>query len=134
MKIGAFAKACRVPADTVRYYEKIGLLSSGTRNAAGYRLFDSNHVVTMRFIRNAQSLGMSLETIRQLLEIQLNKEEAHCEDVKLFVGGQLEELDKQIDELVAMRSAMAKLHDACCGGLDDARCCSILQALEVGNV
>ena len=134
MKIGEFAQASQVPSDTIRYYEKIGLLKPSQRSASGYRLYDSNDIETLRFIRSAQSLGMSLDTIKQLLAIQLNKQAAHCEDVKLFVAEQLKDLDARIAELVTMRTAMGKLHDACCGGDEAASCCSILQALETGDV
>ncbi|WP_154222447.1 Zn(2+)-responsive transcriptional regulator [Marinicella rhabdoformis] len=134
MKIGEFAQTSQVSADTIRYYEKIDLLKPSQRSASGYRLYSSQDLETLRFIRSAQSLGMSLETIKQLLAIQLNKQAAHCEDVKRFVGKQLKDLDARIDELVTMRTAMGKLHEACCGGDEVASCCSILQALESGDV
>ncbi len=134
MKIGEFSQASQVSTDTIRYYEKIGLLKSSRRSASGYRLYAPHDLETMRFIRSAQSLGMSLDTIKQLLAIQLNKQAAHCEDVKRFVGEQLKDLDIRIAELETMRSALSKLHDACCGGDEDARCCSILTALESGDV
>lgn len=134
MKIGAFAQAGQVPADTIRYYEKIGLLTAGHRNEAGYRVYGEQQLATLRFIRSAKQLGMSLDTIKQLLDIQVNKAEAHCEDVKLFVGQQLKQLEEKIEEFNRMHAAMQQLHDACCGGDEAATCCSILQALEAGDV
>ena len=134
MKIGEFSERSGVPIDTLRYYEKIGLLKAESRNQAGYRFYDDNNLETIRFILSSKGLGFSLETIQRLLSIQVNKEDASCEEVKQFIAGQLSELDQRLAELKRMRKAMSKLHDSCCGGEEDARFCSILQALEAGNV
>jgi len=134
MNIGEFAEQSGVSTDTLRYYEKIGLLKAEKRSPSGYRVYGDESIQTIRFILSAKSLGFSLEIIQQLLAIQVNKSVASCEDVKTFIATQLEEVDQRLKELRNIRKAMSKLHDSCCGGEEDARYCSILQAMEKGNV
>lgn len=134
MKISEFSAQSGVPTDTLRYYEKIGLIKAEKRSASGYRLYGQKSLQTIRFILSAKDLGFSLATIKQLLDIQINKQASSCEDVKQFTQHQLQEVDQRLKELKKIRAAIAELHHSCCGGKEDARSCSILQALEKGNV
>lgn len=134
MKISEFSVQCGVPADTLRYYEKIGLLKAEKRSASGYRVYGKESLQTIRFISSAKNLGFTLGAIKQLLDIQINKQASSCEDVKQFTYMQLQDIDQRLIMLNKIRAAVADLHDSCCGGKEDARSCSILQALEKGNV
>ncbi|AFJ03009.1 HTH-type transcriptional regulator zntR [Methylophaga frappieri] len=134
MKISEFSTLSGVPVDTLRYYEKIGLLKAETRSNSGYRDYGDASLETVRFILSAKSLGFTLETIQKLLQIQVNKQDASCEDVKQFVADQLELVNQRLAELQKIKQAMQRLHGACCGGKENASYCSILQALEAGNV
>ncbi len=129
-KIGEFSERVGVPVDTLRYYEKLGLLKAESRSSAGYRLYGEQNLVAMNFILNAKELGFSLSTIQELLSIQINKKANSCEDVKTFTAQQLKEVDERLEQLQSIRKAIADLHDSCCGGPEDARYCSIIQALE----
>lgn len=134
MKIGDFAKQSGVSADTLRYYEKIGLIKAAHRSAGGYREYGEENLETIRFILSAKSLGFTLDTIQQLLQIQINKQDASCEEVKQFVAVQLDQVEQRLKELHTIKKAMQRLHDTCCGGEEDARYCSILHALEAGDL
>jgi len=134
LQIGDFSKITAVPIDTLRYYEKIGLLTAESRSASGYRLYGEQNLDRINFILSAKGLGVSLSAIKQLLSIQINKQASSCEDVKAFNAIQLADIEQRLQELQRIRNAVADLHDSCCGGPEDARYCSILQALEKGNV
>lgn len=134
MKIGDFSTVTGVPVDSLRYYEKIGLLKAEARSASGYRLYGERNLASIKFILSAKGLGFSLNTIKELLTIQINKKSSSCEDVKQFTSLQLQDIDQRLNELKRIRLAVSDLHDSCCGGPEDARFCSILQALEKGNV
>jgi MerR family Zn(II)-responsive transcriptional regulator of zntA len=133
MQIGEFASQTGIPIDTLRYYEKLKLIKS-ERSASGYRLYSEESFNTARFILSAKQLGFSLDLIKQLLSIQVNKQDASCEDVKQFVHVQIQEVDQKLQELANIKRAMERLYNNCCGGKEDASYCSILQALEVGDV
>lgn len=134
LTIGEFSEQTNVPVDTLRYYEKIGLLKPEHRSLSGYRLYGEENLASCQFILSAKALGFSLDTIKTLLNIQIRKQDASCEDVKQFVQLQLSALDERLAELKKVRRAMSKLHESCCGGDEDVRFCSILKALEQGNV
>ena len=134
LQIGEFSKLTGVAIDTLRYYEKIGLLKAQHRSASGYRHYGEQNLESVKFILSAKDLGFSLDVIKQLLSIQINKQANSCEDVKAFTAIQLADIEQRLQELQRIRNAVADLHDSCCGGPEDARYCSILQALEKGNV
>ncbi|MBX9645011.1 MAG: MerR family transcriptional regulator [Novosphingobium sp.] len=67
-KIGEFASAAGVSRDTIRYYERLGLLQASARNAAGYRIYEIDELERIQFIRSVQELGFSLEQTRELIE------------------------------------------------------------------
>lgn len=82
MKIGELARQCQVSLDTVRYYEKQGLLASVDRSEGGYRLFDQEAVERLHFIRKAKDLGFTLKEIQELLDIRVSPESYACGEVK----------------------------------------------------
>ena len=85
----------------------------------------------MSFILKAKELGLSLEEIKELLEIRLEATEHSCAEVKSITSAKLALIDEKIAELTRIRSALKKINDACCGHRDDdASHCSILAALE----
>ena len=92
--IGAAAKAAGVPIDTVRYYEREGLLSRAQRTASGYRLFGPADVERLRFIRQAKALGFTLEDITELLRLQ-DGGGARAQ-VRARARARIQELDRKI--------------------------------------
>ncbi|EKO5124708.1 Zn(2+)-responsive transcriptional regulator [Vibrio fluvialis] len=130
-QIGELAKRCGVSTDTLRFYEKNALISPAGRSDSGYRLYDEENQKQVSFILKAKDLGLSLEEIKELLEIRLEATEHSCAEVKSITSAKLALIDEKIAELTRIRSALKKINDACCGHRDDdASHCSILAALE----
>ena len=124
-------KRCGVSTDTLRFYEKNALISPAGRSDSGYRLYDEENQKQVSFILKAKELGLSLEEIKELLEIRLEATEHSCAEVKSITSAKLALIDEKIAELTRIRSALKKINDACCGHRDDdASHCSILAALE----
>ncbi|CAE6924306.1 Zn(2+)-responsive transcriptional regulator [Vibrio alginolyticus] len=130
-QIGELAKRCGVTTDTLRFYEKNELIKPAGRSESGYRLYNDENQKQVRFILKAKELGLSLDEIKDLLEIQLEATEHSCAEVKAITSAKLELIDEKINELTKIRRALKKINDACCGHAnDDASHCSILAALE----
>ena len=123
--IGALAKRASVGIDTVRYYERAGLLSPKGRLASGYRRYSEVEVTRLRFIRKAQVLGFSLKEIRELLALSSKRDVA---SVKKSAESKLVDVRKRIAELERIRDGLAMLV-AACPGHGRAADCPILQAL-----
>lgn len=129
--IGELSKRSGVSADTLRFYEKNGLLIPSGRSESGYRLYREDDLAQIHFILNAKSVGLSLDEIKELLDIRLEATEHSCAEVKAITSAKLTIIDQKIAELTRLRNALKRLNDACCGHSDDnASHCSILQALK----
>ncbi len=130
-QIGDLAKRCGVSSDALRFYEKHGLIKPAGRSESGYRLYDDNNQRQVSFILKAKALGLSLDEIKELLEIKLEATEHSCAEVKTITSTKLKLIDDKIAELTRIRVALKKINDACCGDSDDdASHCSILAALD----
>ena len=130
MKIGQLAKTVEIDIQTLRYYESQGLLNEPKRLENGYRDYPNESIKRLRFIKKAKLVGFTLKEIKDLLEIQVTKDEHSCWEVKNFTQVKLDEISKKINELKDIQSALEKIHQSCCGGSETAAHCSILQALE----
>ena len=128
MRIGEIATIGGVPAKTIRFWEERRLLPEPTRTPAGYRMYDAAVIDRLAFIRSAQAAGLSLEEIRQVLDIG-DSGTAACEHVRELVDGQLVSVEARIAELAATRDHLRLLaHRA--AAQDPAEChgyCAILQ-------
>lgn len=130
-QIGELAKRSGVSCDTLRFYEKNALLVPVARSDAGYRMYDQSSLVQVNFILKAKQLGLSLEEIKELLDIRLEATAHSCAEVKAITSAKLALIDHKIAELTHIRNALKRINDACCGHLEDnASHCSILAALE----
>lgn len=123
--IGTLAKRAGVSIDTVRYYEKSGLLSPESRLASGYRRYGDEQVSRLRFIRRAQELGFTLKDIRELLGISKQRDVAK---VKRAAEKKLADVDARLVALTRVRDGLATLV-ATCPGHGRAADCPILKAL-----
>jgi len=123
--IGTLAKRVGVSIDTVRYYEKSGLLEPHAKLPSGYRRYGDPQVARLRFIRRAQELGFSLRDIRELLGLSRLRDVAR---VKRSAEGKLAEVDRRIAALQRVRQALSELI-AKCPGHGRADACPILKAL-----
>jgi len=129
--IGQLAKTCGVSTDTLRFYEKNGLIKPNARSESGYRLYSATSEKEVNFVLKAKSLGLSLDEIKELLNIRLEASEHSCAEVKAITSTKLQAIDQKIQELQHIRQVLKKINDACCGDTnDDASHCSILEALE----
>ena len=132
-KIGALAKATGVTVETLRFYEKQGLLPEPYRSESGYRLYPASALNQVEFILRAKAVGFSLKDIAGLLDLEVNREQETCQTVKNFAEEKLAEIEAKIRELQQMRSALKQITDACCGGPLPASHCTILSALAEGH-
>ncbi|MBY6187731.1 Zn(2+)-responsive transcriptional regulator [Marinobacter hydrocarbonoclasticus] len=130
-RIGELAQRYEIKTDTLRYYEKHGLLAPSGRSDSGYRLYNDEDEVKLRFILRAKAVGFSLAQIHELLVIDASRAKWACHDVKSIVEKKVVELEQKIAELNQFRDSLQQLADACCGGPESAEHCSILDALEV---
>ncbi len=130
MKIGQLAKTVDLDIQTLRYYESQGLINEPQRLENGYRDYPQNSVERLRFIKKAKLVGFTLKEIKDLLAIQVTKDEHTCQEVKNFTQIKLDEINQKINELSEIKAALQKIHTSCCGGEETAAHCSILQALE----
>lgn len=126
MNIGQAASASQVSAKMIRHYESIGLIASAKRTEAGYRVYSGQDVRVLQFIHRARALGFSLEQIRGLLALWRDKGRASA-DVRSMARAHIEELNRKIAEMEAMRRTLEQLAASCHG---DARSdCPILDDL-----
>lgn len=124
--IGTLARRAGVGVDTVRYYEKSGLLSPSARLASGYRRYSDAEVARLRFIRRAQALGFSLKQIAELLALSSRRDVA---SVKRSAMAKLADVESRIAELERVRSGLTRLIKSC-PGHGRAADCPILRALS----
>jgi len=127
MTIGTIARAAGVGIDTVRFYEREGLLPEPKRRASGYRDYQPATVQRLRFIRRAKELGFSLEEIRELLALSADRERG-VRGVKQRAESRLAEVERRIRELRRVQRGLKHLIDAC-PGHGALESCPILTAL-----
>ncbi len=127
MTIGTLASAAGVAIDTIRYYEREGLLAAPRRRASGYREYDPPSLRRLRFIRRAKELGFSLAEIRGLLALSSDRERGVA-GVRERAASRLAEVERRIRELRRVQRGLKQLVEACPGhgALDD---CPILSTL-----
>lgn len=111
---GQLARACGVGPETIRFYERQGLIPEAPRSRSGYRRFGESAVNRLRFIRRAKSLGFSLPEIRELLALQ-DDPGGDRGRVKQITETKLREIEAKIADLESMRAALADLADQCSG-------------------
>ncbi len=117
--IGALAKRAGVGIDTVRYYERSGLLAPKTRLQSGYRRYSGAELARLRFIRRAQGLGFSLKEIRELLALSKGRDVAR---VKRAAQIKLADVEQRMAALQRVRDGLASLIAACPGHGEPADC------------
>ncbi len=120
LNIGQAAAASGVSAKMIRHYEELGLLPAARRTESGYRQYDSADVQSLRFIRHSRDLGFSLAEIGQLLSLWRDRGRPSRE-VKALAQGHLEELNRKLQELQAMKATLEHLVH-CCKGNDRPEC------------
>ena len=120
MRIGQLAHASGVSVDTIRYYEKIGLLPRAHRTQSGYREYPGGAANRIRVIRNAVQLGFPLDEIAKVLRVR-DAGGAPCGQVRDYAHALVGQIEQRIDELKAERRSMLEMISAWDGKLEQAR-------------
>lgn len=129
MTIGELAQKAGVNVQTVRYYEREGLLPEAHRwPDSGYRDFDDEALQRLRFIRSAKELGFTLREIKELLEMRVLPGES-CAEVRLLIRAKLAEVDRRMKDMRRLRRVLVKM-DEKCSNRADLRNCPALWAME----
>ncbi len=125
-KIGDVTKLTDLSVDTLRYYEKIGLLVNIARNASGVRQYDEKDISRLKFIKRAQTMNFSLDEIKKLLTMRENPQHAKV-SVRQLTADKLNEVEKQITELATLQNELTLLLNLCRGSEDG---CPIIEDID----
>ncbi|MBW7997265.1 MAG: MerR family DNA-binding protein [Candidatus Glassbacteria bacterium] len=128
LQIGKVARLSDVGVETIRFYEREGLIAEPPRKESGYRQYPKETVSRIRFIKRAKKLGFSLKEIRELLSLRKDPD-ATCEDILERAKAKVTNIEEKILALQRMKKALGKLMAACseAGSVTE---CPILEALE----
>lgn len=126
LTIGDLARATGTKVETIRYYERIGLLMAPARTGGNYRAYEASHLDRLSFIRRARDLGFSIEQVRTLLDLSDQKQRS-CEAVDAIAREHLAEVERKIADLVALRRELRELISHCRQGTIAE--CRIVEAL-----
>ncbi len=130
MKIGDLATATATQVETIRFYEREGLIPAPARTAANYRSYDESHVERLAFIRKCRSLDMALDEVRDLLRLR-DEPRSGCGDVNLLLDAHIEHVAQRVAELTALKQDLMALRSRCHGPSANADC-QILKELSSG--
>ena len=125
---GEVASRGGVNLETIRYYERRGLLPKPPRTPAGYRTFDAAALRRLRFIKQAQALGFSLKEIKELLALRVDPRTS-CADVRRRAEAKIADVETKLRVLRTMKRALVQL-TAACAGRGPVSACPILETLE----
>lgn len=126
MKISEVAKASDTPIETIRYYEREGLIPEAQRQANNYRHYNEAHVQQLSFIRHCRSLDMSLDEIRLLLQFKANPKE-NCSEVNHVIDNHIQHVRDRIESLLKLEAHLTQLRAQCSA---EGGNCAILEHLE----
>jgi len=128
MRIGELAQRAACDVETVRFYEREGLLEEPAREANGYRRYNEAHLVQLNFIRHCRSLEMGLPDVRTLLNFQARPELA-CDEINQLIDHHIERIHQQVEALKRLEQQLHALRDTCHAN-QAASACGILRNLE----
>lgn len=126
LKIGDLARATDTKVETIRYYERIGLMPEPQRTQSNYRRYTTSHLWRLNFIRHARGLGFELAEIRSLLELA-DQPERDCGEVDQIATEHLKAVEAKISQLEVLRTELERMVSRCRGG--QVANCRVLEAL-----
>lgn len=132
MTIGQVAGTSGTGIETIRFYEREGLIEKPPRTESGYRKYRPDVIPRLRFIRQAKALGFTLKEIKELLSLKLNTG-TNCGEVRSQAEKKILDIEGRIDSLQRMKRALAKLTNVCPGSGPTSEC-PILEAMETKEV
>ncbi len=109
---GQLAKKAGVNPETIRYYEKMGLLPKPPRTESGYRLFSEEDIKRIKFIKRAKELGFTLKEIKELLELRFETQ-GDCKEVRKLAEEKLKDVEKKIQDLEKIKKILQDLVNQC---------------------
>ena len=128
MTIGELAKAVNLNTQTIRYYERIGLINKPNTSKSGYRIYPDKAVNILRFIKHAKDIGFSLKQISEIFSLDNNKYNT-CSNIKRLAEEKVYEIDKKLNSLNLMRKELLNLISLC-EEKNDGPGCPILDILK----
>jgi Cd(II)/Pb(II)-responsive transcriptional regulator len=129
MKIGQLAKVSGCPIQTIRYYEKEGLLNPPSRSEGNFRLYDEKALRELEFVKHCRSLDIPLSDIKTLIELK-NRPEESCSSINDLIAKQLDLVNQRIKELKVLKSELQIMKKACSSDNTVERC-GIMKTLDV---
>jgi len=126
MKISQLSKQANCKIETIRYYEKIGLLPAPLRSDNGYRIYEDSHVRRLLFIRRSRKLGFSIEEIRALLGL-VDGASYSCKDIKSIADEHINDIKQKIKDLKKLEKTLSSIAAQCSG--DATPDCPIIESL-----
>ena len=132
LTIGQVARQCGVGVETIRFYERKGLIAQPGRPESGFRTYPHDAVQWVRFIQRSKALGFSLCEIKELLSLRVDSKST-CDEVKGRAEAKIADIEQKIAHLQEMKRALVKLTAACRAKRSTSEC-PILEALEDGEV
>ncbi|UUY00393.1 MerR family transcriptional regulator [Sphingomonas sp. J315] len=126
MKIGELARATSTKIETIRFYEKIGLLPAPARTATNYRAYNQTQLARLSFVRRARDLGFTLDQIRGLLALSDDRDQS-CSAVDTVARQHVSEIDRKITDLRALRRELQEMLDQC--SQETVSTCRIIESL-----
>jgi len=131
MRIGELAQATGTKAETIRYYEREGILPAADRTDSNYRDYSNEHLEMLTFVRRARDLGFSMAQVRELLALS-DHDDKPCEHVDLLVERQMAEVERKIADLTALRDELGHMLQSC--KADKIGECQIVESLARRDV
>lgn len=119
MKIGQLAQAAGVHVETIRYYQRSGLMPQPARARGSVRRYEKDAVERLHFIKRAQALGFSLDEVKLLLQLSVGE---HCAETRTLARRKLALVERKLSDLRAMQAALRSLVRACGSGREGCGC------------
>ena len=126
MRIGELARATGTKAETIRYYEREGILPAADRTDSNYRDYSTEHLQMLTFVRRARGLGFNMAQVRELLALS-DHDEKPCQDVDQLVRQQLDDVEQRIADLMSLRDELGQMLQSC--DADKIGDCRIVESL-----
>lgn len=123
---GRLARQTGCNAETIRYYERIGLLEEPARGPNGYRVYDARHVSALRFVMRARTLGFGNRRIREFLRLAGDRHRHTRAEVKALTEAQIREVSQKLRDLKRLHRELSRVAASCDGSEETAEACPIL--------
>lgn len=123
---GQLARQTGCNAETIRYYERTGLLEEPARSPNGYRVYDARHVRALRFVMRAKALGFGNPRIREFLTLAGNRDRHTRAEVKALTEAQIREVSQKLRDLELLHRELSRIAQSCDGSDETAEACPIL--------